>query len=96
MQEALTNIVRHAQASLAQVTVSVNDPGTLLVQVQDDGVGFDVPAMRQRATQGNSMGVLGMQERANLAGAELSIVSTMGQGCTVTLRCPVRTAETAA
>jgi PAS domain S-box-containing protein len=95
VQEALTNIVRHAQASLAQVTVSVIDPGTLLVQVQDDGVGFDVPRVRQRATEGNSMGVLGMQERASLADAELSIVSNPGQGCTVTLRCPLRWAATA-
>jgi PAS domain S-box-containing protein len=91
VQEALTNIVRHAQARHAQVDIDLPTRGVLRVCIHDDGVGFDVAAMRARAIEGASIGVLGMQERAALAGGALSITSEPAQGCTVTLHCPVPT-----
>lgn len=86
-QEALTNIVRHAHARNVQMTLQY-EGDVLVLDVQDDGCGFDLAAMRARAAAGGSMGVLGMEERATLIGAELRIESTAGQGSRLRLRCP--------
>jgi signal transduction histidine kinase len=90
VQEALTNITRHAQAE--RVEISLRREGEeMVLSVQDDGLGFDIEGMRQRARQGASLGVLGMQERASLIGGQLSIRSVPGSGSTVQLTCPWRT-----
>lgn len=89
VQEALTNIERHAGASKVEVTADIAEDGALEVHIRDDGAGFDVEAMRERASGGASMGVLGMAERAALVGGELSIHASPGQGCCITLRCPL-------
>jgi PAS domain S-box-containing protein len=88
-QEAITNIVRHARCSQVRIHLSHED-GMLVLSVQDNGCGFDVAAMRQRAKAGASMGVLGMQERASLIGGTLTMESAPGCGSTLTLRCPLR------
>jgi PAS domain S-box-containing protein len=89
VQEALTNIERHAAASKVEVTADIAQDGALEVRIRDDGAGFDVEAMRERASGGASMGVLGMAERATLAGGALSIDASPGKGCCITLRCPL-------
>jgi PAS domain S-box-containing protein len=88
-QEALTNIARHAQATRVTITLDVEDD-SLLLWIQDDGCGFDVAHMRARALAGGSVGVLGMQERAELIGGKLVIESAPNHGSTVRLRCPLR------
>ncbi len=92
VQEALTNISRHANARRVDITLTHQGPD-LLLTVRDDGVGFDLSAMRERAQAGGSLGLLGMQERATLLGGQLDVMSALGQGCTVTLRCPWRVQE---
>jgi len=92
VQEALTNISRHAQANRVDISLRRDGPD-LLLNVQDDGAGFDLAAMQERAVAGGSLGVLGMQERATLLGGELSIASAPGQGCAVQLRAPWRSLE---
>jgi len=87
VQEALTNVLRHAQARHVKVTLR-RDGQDLLVQVRDDGVGFDPAVARTAATAGGSFGILGMAERAQLVGGELHIESSPGKGCTVTVRFP--------
>lgn len=89
VQEALTNIARHAQAQRVVIELHRNGDA-LMLSVHDDGCGFDLAAMRARAVTGGSIGVLGMQERAELIGGQLDIESTPGQGSTVRLRCPLR------
>jgi signal transduction histidine kinase len=89
VQEALTNIERHAAASKVEVSADIAPDGALEVRIRDDGAGFDVDAMRERASGGASMGVLGMAERATLAGGALSIDASPGRGCCITLRCPL-------
>ena len=89
VQEALTNITRHAQARHVDIVLR-HEQGELLLSVQDDGLGFDLAAMHERAVAGGSLGVLGMQERATLLGGQLDIGSAPGRGCTVQLRCPWR------
>jgi signal transduction histidine kinase len=100
VQEALTNIVRHAKAwrvtiDLQQDNNTLDDTlnDTLEIRIADDGCGFKPDAMRKQALAGNSMGVLGMQERATLIGGQLTIESTPGEGCRLTLRCPLHLRE---
>ena len=87
-QEALTNIIRHAQAHAVDVELSAAN-GTLQLVVRDDGRGFDVPAARRRAAHGGSQGLLSMQERVALAGGDLEIDSAPGRGTTVRARLPL-------
>lgn len=87
VQEALTNVLRHAQARQVNVALQ-RDGDELVLSVQDDGQGFDQQAARARAQAGGSAGVLGMYERAALLGGRLHITSTPGAGTQVLLRCP--------
>ena len=75
VQEALTNVARHADARSARVAVAV-DTAAVRIEVQDDGVGFDVQ------TQASGFGLDGMRERVYLAGGEFTIESGEG-GTTV-------------
>jgi signal transduction histidine kinase len=86
-QEALTNVVRHAQASHVWVGVW-HTAHELELVIRDDGIGFDVPAARERAVRGESLGLLGMQERVELAGGVLEITSTPGRGTEVRAHLP--------
>ena len=87
-QEALTNTVRHAQAKQVHVELRRQEEEVQLV-VRDDGVGFDVQAAFDRATHGESLGLLGMKERVSLAGGQIEIVSMPGRGSAVRVRLPV-------
>ena len=87
-QEAITNVIRHANAQRVRVTVR-RDLGELHLVVEDDGSGFDVTAARERASRGYSMGLLGMEERATLAGGHLDIESQPGTGTRVRARFPI-------
>ena len=87
-QEAITNVARHANAQ--HVRVVLHDDGTgLNLVVEDDGSGFDVTAARERASRGESFGLLGMEERATLAGGRFGIESRPGSGTRVVARFPV-------
>ena len=81
-QEALTNVVRHAHARAVAVELRKQD-GHLHLFVRDDGVGFDVAALREQAVLGASLGLLSMEERATLADGGLECKSAPGQGTEV-------------
>jgi signal transduction histidine kinase len=85
VQEALTNITRHAHPSHVQVRVRA-EGGVATVRVRDDGRGFDPEAALHA---GRSRGLVGMHERAELLGGELRIESAPGEGATVTAVFPV-------
>ncbi len=78
-QEALTNALRHAQAESVDVALFVHG-SSLHLTVSDDGVGFDAAVARHRAEGGGSIGLLGMNERASLAGGALTLLSAPGRG----------------
>jgi signal transduction histidine kinase len=82
-QESLTNVLRHSQAHQASVVLYRTECDATLV-VEDDGVGFDLADPR-----GNSLGLVGMNERATLLGGELSIQSSLGIGTTIRARMPL-------
>jgi PAS domain S-box-containing protein len=86
-QEALTNVMRHAQAQEVEVRLRRQD-GELELTVRDDGRGFDVQAALDSAVAGTSMGLLGMQERVLLASGQIDIVSAPGRGTEIQVRFP--------
>lgn len=82
VQEALTNIVKHAGATRADVTLAVVE-GSVVASVRDDGSGFD-PALPARG-----FGLVGMRERIELAQGHLDVESAPGAGTCLTARIPV-------
>jgi signal transduction histidine kinase len=87
-REALTNVIRHANAKRVSVLLERQAERVSLI-VEDDGQGFDATAtLRAPATQGK-LGLLGMLERATLAGGSVEIESKPGGGTTVFVRIPL-------
>lgn len=84
VQEAVSNALRHAHPSKIELTVTRHN-GTLEIVVTDDGGGFPPPVEQA----GNGLGLLGMQERAELAGGRLEVESTAGRGTAVRARLPL-------
>jgi PAS domain S-box-containing protein len=84
IQEALTNVARHARVRAAMVHVRLDD-GVLVVEVSDEGRGFDP----RRVAPGTSSGLSGMQERASLLGGSLKLDSSPGAGVRLTAELPV-------
>ena len=88
-QEALTNVVRHAKAK--NVSVELHKEGRQShLRVRDDGVGFDVGGVREKAERGVSLGLLSMEERAALAGGGLELKSDPKNGTEVHAWFPLR------
>lgn len=87
VQEVLTNTTKHAKARCVSIEV-FRKAGHLCCVIQDDGVGFDVLAVRANH-QRRGLGLLGIQERANSIGALLSIESAPGRGTRVQIRLPM-------
>ncbi len=85
-REALTNVVRHAQASRVSLRLGWED-GLLLLVVEDDGVGFDA-----HGGAGIGQGLRNMGERARRLGGECTVSSAPGQGTRITVRLPVEQA----
>jgi PAS domain S-box-containing protein len=81
-QEALTNVVRHAKAKTVRVELR-KEAGQLHLRVRDDGIGFDVGAVREQAVRGASLGLLSMEERTALAGGGLEFKSDLKKGTEV-------------
>ena len=93
-QEAMTNVLRSAQATHVWITLGVDADGVTLM-VRDDGRGFDVAAARGRAVHGSSLGLLNMEERAALIGGRATVDSTPGEGTTVRAWLPSRAPDSA-
>jgi signal transduction histidine kinase len=87
VQEAVTNAARHGRAEHVSVMLCQED-GALELAVRDDGAGFDVAAARERAARGESLGLLGMQERVRLAGGTIDIRSAPGEGTEIRITLP--------
>ena len=88
VQEALQNIVRHAEAHSAVIAIEFR-PDSLFIQVADDGIGFDPSLVPSEPSTGSGLGLLGMRERAALLGGTLSIDSAPGEGTTLVLTVPL-------
>jgi signal transduction histidine kinase len=85
VQEALTNVARHAGVEKVQVRAWAND-GELGVQIADQGRGFDAAVV---IAKGESSGVIGMRERARALGGQLTIDTRPGEGVRLTAEFPL-------
>lgn len=87
-QEALTNTTRHARAT--HVRIELRQRGSeLQLVIQDDGIGFDLQDAVKRAQGGESLGLLGLQERVVLVGGRVEIQSAPGQGTRIEAHFPL-------
>jgi len=82
VQEAITNIARHAKAHHVKVLLQQSEQ-KLDLSISDDGCGFDVPAAFRRCQAGASMGLANMRERIEMLGGRFVIESCPGTGTTV-------------
>ena len=89
VQEAFTNIIRHAQASRVTARLNLED-GHLILEVEDDGRGFDPQILSSSDSPVSSMGLLGMQERVSILKGEFHVKTAPGKGTIITVRVPLR------
>jgi signal transduction histidine kinase len=87
-QEALTNIIKHASAETVHIDLMVKDK-SLIFSVEDDGVGFDVSAVKKKSYLSGSTGLSLMRERILQIGGELSIESSPGRGTSLLAELPL-------
>lgn len=83
VQEALTNIARHAAAANTWITLT-RQAANLSLTIRDDGHGFNTTVIRQ-----NALGLLGMRERATMLSGQLTVRSKIGEGATIKVEIPV-------
>ncbi len=89
-QEAVTNALKYARAR--QIRIALREArGVIVLEVQDDGQGFDESAISQDGRLGPGLGLFGMRERAALLGGSLKIHSAPGAGTDVTAELPLPT-----
>lgn len=87
-QEAMRNIWRHSQASVAELVVEYRD-AMVRLNIRDDGKGFRLPQRVEDLAGLGKLGLTGMHERARLLGGTLTLKSKKGKGTTVTIEVPV-------
>jgi two-component system sensor histidine kinase UhpB len=87
VQEAITNIVKHAEAKTARIYLK-RAGSTIVGSIEDSGVGFDADALRREQSGGMAVGLLGMEERINLLEGKLKIESRPGGGTRVYFEIP--------
>ncbi len=88
VQEALTNVLKHARARHVSLILQ-RSPDQMLVVLEDDGTGFESEGELPAAGAGGRLGMLGMRERAELVGGTLTVESTPGRGTAIFVRVPL-------
>ena len=88
VQEAITNIIRHAEAHNVVLSVEFADT-SLRVEVEDDGKGFDVGKIDLQSDEAKGLGLLGMEERVTILGGKFSIESQPDRGTHLTIEVPL-------
>jgi signal transduction histidine kinase len=88
VQEALTNIERHAMAETVLIACTVTDRD-IAIEIEDDGAGFDPATMTEPRDTGQGLGLLGMRERMMLLGGQWTVDSEPGKGTRIEVKIPV-------
>lgn len=89
VQEALTNVVKHARAR--NVQISLDKKGSnLCIEIKDDGIGFNVDAVTGKSGQFTGFGLFSIRERLGHMGASLEVASKPGEGATVRILAPLK------
>jgi signal transduction histidine kinase len=86
--EALTNVARHAQATDISVELYIENR-RLTLKVEDDGIGFDAAGWFSSPAERQSLGLVGMRERAELLGGQLEVNSKPGRGTKIWVQLPL-------
>ncbi|MBE3071501.1 MAG: HAMP domain-containing protein, partial [Acidobacteria bacterium] len=88
VQEAVTNIAKHARADTVLIQCAARD-GTLTIEIEDDGEGFDPSALPPPGARTRGLGLLGMRERVELLGGTLVFDAAPGQGTRIAVSVPM-------
>ena len=88
VQEALNNASRHAKPTVITVTIKAT-PNLINLTIRDDGKGFDAEVERMRAMKSGSMGLISMDERAELAGGRVKVRTDLGKGTSIQATFPL-------
>jgi signal transduction histidine kinase len=88
VQEALTNVVRHARAETVLIQMA-REGARLSIEVEDDGLGFDPASVATPESSGRGLGILGIRERVELLGGQVTIDSAPGQGTRLVVSVPL-------
>ena len=86
-QEALTNAIKHSDASLIEVRLGVLDEAWLVMEISDNGSGF---SPRKTSVRDSGLGISIIQDRAQRLGGTADIQSTPGKGTSVAVRIPLQ------
>ncbi len=93
VQEAITNIAKHARAETVLIQCAVRD-GALTIEIEDDGQGFDPSTLPPPAARERGLGLMGMRERVELLGGTLILDSAPGRGARIAVSVPVASEHT--
>jgi signal transduction histidine kinase len=88
IQESLTNVARHAHTEHASVLLELRD-GAVITIIDDDGCGFDVNGKLHSSPRKDMLGLIGIEERAQLLGGKTTIESSPGLGTTIFVEIPL-------
>jgi len=88
-EEAINNAHKHAEAANIWVELQRTEADSILLEVRDDGVGFNVGAVDANYEQRSSLGMVNMRERSELVSGVLRIISAEGEGTRIVLEVPV-------
>jgi PAS domain S-box-containing protein len=88
VQEAFNNIIKHSRAKNASAVISFNN-SSVMIRIQDDGIGFNVQKVLNWKSRPPGMGLLGMRERVTLVNGSLVINSAPGQGTELVIEVPI-------
>jgi len=89
VEEAVNNARKHAQAGRIWVNLHPYKPGVALLEIQDDGIGFDVAAVNRTYDQRGSLGMVNLRDRSELVNGVLDIQSVPGKGTRVQVYIPL-------
>lgn len=88
VQEAINNIAKHSGARNVRLSFDCSN-GAVQIDVEDDGIGFDLNEMAQMVDLRRGLGLVGMQERVGLLGGKIALLSYTGQGTRISIRVPL-------
>jgi signal transduction histidine kinase len=87
VEEAVGNAKKHAQASEIKINL-IAGKNSVTVEIRDNGVGFDVEETKSTYDQRTSLGLINLDERAQLVGGQCTIESARGRGTTIRVEIP--------
>lgn len=88
VQEAVTNIARHAEAENVVISLDLSQ-SSVVIEVEDDGKGFDMAAISRTTEKGRGLGLMGMRERVSLFSGTLTIETSPGSGTQLRIEVPL-------